>query len=206
MSRSPERITYGIERVSSNCFKLLQRVSPSIPLMVRSAKIIDGRAARAFSSAAPPSATMSTFSPCRCSTKAMRRATCGSSSTMRITARPLFEADAQLLAQVRGHGARRTAGGVPRRVVPAGDPRRKCALPRHEEARKGHADRERQRVRGRAMPAVEGEEGQDAPGDEEEDVGDDGCDGGDERGRGEPVVAADEGEDFDGGGALVQVG
>src|SRR5438105_12144809 len=197
MSRSPERITYGMARVSSNRFRLLHSVSPSIPLIVRSAKVIDGGDARAFSSAVPPSATMSTFSPCRCRTRAIRRATCGSSSTMRITDGPLLESDAQLLAQMRGHGPDGTADGVPGGVVPAGNASRKCALPRHEQTRKGHADRQRQRVRGRAARAVEGEERQHPPRDEEEDVRDDRRDRGDEGGRRDAVVAPDEGKDFD---------
>src|SRR5438067_6516846 len=141
--------------------------------MVRSAKIIDGLDARAFSRAAPPSATMSTFSPLRCSTRAMSRATWGSSSTMRITPGPLHETDAQLLAQMRPHRPDRAADRVPGRVVPAGDARGQRALPSDQHTRKGHADRDGQRVRGGAAAAVECEKGQRPPRDEKKNVGDD---------------------------------
>src|ERR1041385_3988707 len=139
-----------------------------MPLMVRSAKIMAGRSSRTRESAVCPSATIWQSLPCRCRTRAMSRATCGSSSTIRITF-VLLEPDADALAGVAQNGAGRTAAAVPERVVPPRHARRQPVLPLDQRQRKCHAHDEGERVsRDTArLSAIEGQEGHRAPRSEE---------------------------------------
>src|SRR5258708_26044344 len=98
--------------------------------MVRSAKIIDGRNSMARVNALWPSAMISVFSPLRWRTSAMRRATCGSSSTTRIMARSShLEPHANLLAQMRAGRAEERSDHVPDDVAERRDARRERCLP-----------------------------------------------------------------------------
>src|SRR5205085_9725706 len=95
----------------------------------------------------------------------MSRATCGSSSTTRIIARPLRESDADALARVAERCAAECAEDVEGKVEPAGDAGRQRELPRvdrREEHERGQCD---VKVRARARPvvAIECEKRQKAP-------------------------------------------
>src|SRR5437870_3143458 len=132
MSRSPETTTYGISFVSGVALRTLQSCSPPIPLMVRSAKMMSGEFARAFSSAEPPSATTSDSCPFRCSTSEISRATCGSSSTTRILMRSPVEAEMDLLAEMPAGGAGERAQAIRKGVGEGRDAGRQQQLPRRQ--------------------------------------------------------------------------
>src|SRR4051794_10809255 len=126
-------MTYGICRVASSLFNVEQSASPESPLMPRSAKIIVGRSSRARSAAASPSATTSDVWPPRCSTRPISRATCGSSSTIKITAMALIESDADGAAQMPERGADQRTAEVEDRVAEGRDARlEQRVLPEHE--------------------------------------------------------------------------
>src|SRR5438874_2401981 len=122
-------------------------------------------------SAVCPSATIWQSRPCRCRTSAMSRATCGSSSTMRITS-VLLEPEAHALAEIAQDRAGGAAGAVPERVIPTRHASGQPVLPFDQRQRKCHAHGQGQQVSGGAprLSAIEGQKGDRAPGDEQQDV------------------------------------
>src|SRR6476659_4105105 len=122
-------------RVDSSLFSVEQRASPERPLMPRSAKIMAGRSERARSIAESPSPTTSDVWPPRWSTRPISRATCGSSSTIRIMAMALGEANVDGAAQMPEGCAEQRTGEVEDRVAEGRDPRRQRVLPHLERQR-----------------------------------------------------------------------
>src|SRR5438105_7198453 len=170
MSRSPERTMYGISFVAVSDFSALQSACPPIPLMVRSAKMIDGRNSLARASAAAPSATTSDFSPLRCNTREIRRATCGSSSTMRIIARDLsaIETNAHAFAQMRERSTGECAADVREGVGDRHDARRQKRLPKRQPCGENDSDDQRDDITARSLLAIEQHEGEKSPRHEQE--------------------------------------
>src|SRR5688572_27417041 len=130
--------------VSGTDLIALQSASPPIPLIVRSAKMMLGGVCRTWSSADWPSATTFDLYPFRCRTRAISRATCGSSSTTRMVS--VLKLNAHLLAQVPSDGAHERTERIRQRVDPARHASRQKVLPdlhRHGEQQTGD---ERQKI------------------------------------------------------------
>src|SRR5215212_11086057 len=156
--------------VSGTLLMALQRAWPPMPRMVRSARIMAGRCSRARASCLCPSATISLSKPLRCRILAISCATGASSSTTRITTASGFEADAHPLPQISEGGAGQRADRVGDRVGQRGHPRGEKVLPYVDSHRKDDSHRAGDGVRLRTRPrrTVEGEEHQEAPGQEEQ--------------------------------------
>src|SRR5437763_1214429 len=208
MSMSPETTTTRMSCVSGTLLIALQRAWPPMPRMVRSARIISGRSSRARASALWPSETISLWKPWRWRILAISCATGASSSTTRITATSRFEADADLLAQVSEGGAGQRTDGVGDGVGHGRHPRGERVLPYVDSHRKDDSYRTGDHVRLRARPArpVQGQEHQEAPGDEEKDVRHGRHEAGQQRVAGNLPVLHDARDGFQHGVRLLRIG